>query len=63
MPGDLRTLRLPPLMASLVVSEDLEGSGFDGQAAMVERLFALLRPYGGLLACRSPNFSTPRWTE
>ncbi len=47
VPGDLQTLRLPPLMASLVVSEDLEGSGFDEQVATVERLFASLRPYGG----------------
>ena len=50
VPGDLRSLRLPPLMASLIVSEDLQRSGFDEQAATVARLFASLRPYGGI-AC------------
>ena len=50
VPGDLQSLRLPPLMASLIVSENLEGSGFDEQRTTVERLFATLRPYGGV-AC------------
>ena len=50
VPGDLRTLRFPPLMANLIVSENLQGSGLDAQVATMERLFGLLRPYGGI-AC------------
>ena len=48
--GDLATLRLPPFMASLAVSEDLGPSGLDGKAWNLQRLFASLRPYGGV-AC------------
>ena len=50
VPGDLGTLRFPPLMANLIVSENLQGSGLDAQVATMERLFGLLRPYGGI-AC------------
>lgn len=50
VPGDLQSLRLPPLMASLIVSEDLQRSGFYEQAATIQRLFTSLRPYGGI-AC------------
>ncbi|HUT94049.1 MAG TPA: PQQ-binding-like beta-propeller repeat protein [Thermoguttaceae bacterium] len=50
VPGDLASLRLPPFMAGLVVSEDLARSGFDEGTAALERLHAVLRPYGGV-AC------------
>jgi len=47
VPGDLASLRLPRFMASLVVSEEPADSRLDEDRAMVEKLFACLRPYGG----------------
>jgi len=53
--GDITTLRLPPYMANLVISEDLETTGFQKGSIFVERVFHSLRPYGGT-AC----FSVPQ---
>ena len=47
--GDPLTFPLPPYLASLVVSEELDAAAFAGAGA-IERLFAVLRPYGGV-AC------------
>jgi len=45
--GDVTTARLPPYMANLVVSEDLEAGGLRNGRSFVERVFHSLRPYGG----------------
>ena len=41
---------VPPYLASLVVSENLDGAGIASGRRFVERLFRVLRPYGGV-AC------------
>ncbi|GAH68257.1 unnamed protein product, partial [marine sediment metagenome] len=48
LPQDLLSLRLPPYMASLVVSENLERAGFEKGRAFTEKLFYSMRPYGGV---------------
>ncbi|MBC8871950.1 MAG: PQQ-binding-like beta-propeller repeat protein [Planctomycetes bacterium] len=48
--GDLDSLRLPPFMASVVVAENLSGSTSEEEPPFAERLFDILRPYGGV-AC------------
>ncbi|MCH7556684.1 MAG: PQQ-binding-like beta-propeller repeat protein, partial [Planctomycetes bacterium] len=44
--GDITTMRLPPYMANLVVSEDRSQKSALS-SALVERVFHSLRPYGG----------------
>ncbi|HUS81373.1 MAG TPA: PQQ-binding-like beta-propeller repeat protein, partial [Armatimonadota bacterium] len=44
------TTPLPPYMASLIVSEDLNAAGFAAGDAFIKHLFEPLRPYGGV-AC------------
>ena len=50
--GDVTTMQLPPYMADLVVSEDLDAAGFNRSDIFIERVFHSLRPYGGT-ACFS----------
>ncbi len=50
LPGDLASVHLPPFMASLVVSEDLGGCASEEELPSIERLFDVLRPFGGV-AC------------
>jgi len=38
---------LPPYLASLIVSQDLEAAGFDKTPEFVKKVFRALRPYGG----------------
>ena len=45
--GDLLSLRLPPYMASLTVSENLAETGLTQRKPFGERLFSVIRPYGG----------------
>jgi len=40
-------LGLPPYLASLVVSEDLDAAGIEQGSSFVETVFQWLRPYGG----------------
>ena len=47
--GDVRSVQMPPYLASLVVSEDIDAADC-GQADFAERVFRILRPYGGV-AC------------
>lgn len=47
IPAAWTSLRLPPLLASLVVAEDLQEATFKSSSAATERLFGSLRPYGG----------------
>jgi outer membrane protein assembly factor BamB len=48
--GDPETVRLPPYLASLMVTEDLDGAGIPLSVSFVRQAFAALRPYGGV-AC------------
>ena len=53
--GDITTMQLPPYMANLIVSEDLNAAGFTKEDLFLKRVFHSLRPYGGT-AC----FSMPK---
>lgn len=46
--GTPGSLRLPPYIASLVASEDLEAAGLGQAEALVDAWFQPLRPYGGI---------------
>ncbi len=48
--GDATTFSLPPYLANLIVSEDLEAAGAQRVRALVETVYDALRPYGGV-AC------------
>ena len=45
--GDLNTVALPPYLAHLVVSGDIESAGLESGGDFARRLFCSLRPYGG----------------
>ncbi len=45
---------LPPYLASLIVSEDLNAAGFQAGPAFLATAFAALRPYGGTLCLELP---------
>jgi outer membrane protein assembly factor BamB len=45
--GDVTTMSLPPYMANLIVSEELEAAGLRKGDLFIERVFHSLRPYGG----------------
>jgi len=47
MVGDISTAGLPPYLAHLIVSEDLEAAGIGNASTFVEETFYSLRPYGG----------------
>jgi outer membrane protein assembly factor BamB len=49
-PGDPLTFPLPPYLASLLVSEDLQAAGVKSGPAFLQRAYQSLRPYGGV-AC------------
>lgn len=49
--GDILNVSMSPYLAKLVVSEDPESAGY-GEAGFIERVFRVLRPYGGT-ACLS----------
>ncbi|MBN2314359.1 MAG: PQQ-binding-like beta-propeller repeat protein, partial [Sedimentisphaerales bacterium] len=53
--GDITTMKLPPYMANLIVSEDLKSAGFNKRDLLIKNVFHSLRPYGGR-AC----FSIPK---
>ena len=40
---------MPPYLAGLIVSEDLEAAGFSAGSSFLHKAFAALRPYGGTL--------------
>ncbi len=50
--GDVHSHRLPPYIASLIVSEDPDAAGLGGGDAAVRALFHSLRPYGGMAYVR-----------
>ncbi len=53
--GDITTAQLPPYMANLIVSEDLQAAGLHKGTIFIEHIFNSLRPYGG-----SAFFSIPQ---
>ncbi|MGE4003160.1 MAG: PQQ-binding-like beta-propeller repeat protein, partial [Planctomycetaceae bacterium] len=48
--GDVCSIQLPPYLAQLIISEDLEAAGLSRGEEFVSRMFHSLRPYGGV-AC------------
>ena len=66
LPGDVLSLELPLYMAGLVVSEDIEGVGFERGRTFIERIFASLRPYGGtarLPVAEEQHAALAQWVE
>jgi outer membrane protein assembly factor BamB len=64
--GDVTTMRLPPYMANLVVSEDLEAGGIRNGRSFVERVFRSLRPYGGTASFFAPHrkrLAISKWAD
>jgi outer membrane protein assembly factor BamB len=57
--GDPQTLPLPPYLASLMVSEDLQAAGIDAGPAFIRKAFASLRPYGGVACLPVPEEQQP----
>lgn len=55
--GDPRTIILPQYLASLMVSEDPASVGFELNSGFFEKIYPLLRPYGGTL-CLSRSLAT-----
>ena len=53
--GDVTTVSLPPYLARLIVSEDLEAAGIGRTELFVKRVFECLRPYGGLACLPIPE--------
>ncbi len=51
--GDIQTLELPAYMARLIVSEDIDASGYT-RKGFAKRLFRVLRPYGGVASLPVP---------
>lgn len=47
--GDAWSVRLPPYIASLIVSEDPRAAGYRAESSFVKALFHPLRPYGGAI--------------
>ncbi len=45
--GDIMTMQLPPYMANLVAAADPTAAGFRKDNDFIERVFKVLRPYGG----------------
>jgi len=57
--GDVTTMQLPPYMADLVVSEDLDTAGLEKGDIFIERVFHSLRPYGGAACLSIPQNQIP----
>ncbi len=55
LPGDPLATKLPPYLASLIVSEDPEAAGLKAGQAFVEKAFYSLRPYGGVACLPVPG--------
>ncbi len=57
--GDVTTMQLPPYMADLIVSEDLDAAGLEKGDIFIERVFHSLRPYGGAACLSIPQNQMP----
>ena len=53
--GEPLAFGLPPCLASLIVSEDLQAAGLDQGTAFAEGIFRSLRPYGGVACLAIPR--------
>ncbi|TVS14761.1 MAG: hypothetical protein EA424_18310, partial [Planctomycetaceae bacterium] len=60
--GDARTTSVPPYIASLIVSEDLEAVGLAPEADGARALFEPLRPYGGVAWLPVHEAAQDAWT-
>ena len=49
------SLKLPPYLANLIVSEDMRAAGIDKDGACIKRIFNALRPYGGTACLKVPK--------
>ncbi|MEC9093566.1 MAG: PQQ-binding-like beta-propeller repeat protein, partial [Planctomycetota bacterium] len=45
--GDILTMKLPPYLANLVISEDWSRTGLSRGQPLVNQIYAAIRPYGG----------------
>ena len=61
--GDALTVQLPPYIASLIVSEDVEAAGIDHGEAFAQALFHPLRPYGGVAYLVLPEKHQTAWDD
>jgi outer membrane protein assembly factor BamB len=52
--GDAATYPLPPYLASLMVSEDLDAAGVTIETGFLRKMFEELRPYGGVACFELP---------
>lgn len=57
--ADLDSVQLPPYLASLMVSEDLDAIGLEAGPETLRRLFRSLRPYGGIACLPVPAAKRP----
>jgi len=55
--GTITSLKLPPYLANLIVSEDIRAAGIDKDGACIKRIFNALRPYGGTACLKVPKSS------
>lgn len=46
--GDILSTQLPPYLARIVISDDLDAAGIDQGKDFIKRLFEVIRPYGGV---------------
>jgi hypothetical protein len=56
--GDVLTAELPPYLANLIVSEDLESDCIGTGEVFLRRAFSALRPYGGAI-CLEQDIEGP----
>jgi outer membrane protein assembly factor BamB len=53
--GDLFTIQLPPYLANLVFAGDPDIAGFGRGQLFAEKLFQVIRPYGGVACLKLPT--------
>lgn len=53
--GDVTTMKLPPYIANLIVSEDIDAAGVNKGNLFLQHVFHSLRPYGGTACFFAPK--------
>ncbi|MCD6393237.1 MAG: PQQ-binding-like beta-propeller repeat protein, partial [Planctomycetes bacterium] len=53
--GTIMSLKLPPYLANLIISEDIKAAGIYNDRASIKRMFNALRPYGGTACLTIPK--------
>jgi len=61
--GDPLSFPLPPYFANLIVSEDLKRAGFDAGAKFARKVYASLRPYGGVACLTVPDAKARQFAD